>query len=674
MPENRPSMPLNPAQTAAVRYTDGPLLVLAGAGSGKTRVITRKIEFLLRELGIAPAHIAALTFTNKAAREMRERVAKRVGADAAAGVTVSTFHTLGLRIIGREHEALGCRRGVSIFDQQDGLALLKELLKRDGAVDAGGAAEAALWAISAWKSRLLSPEQALAAADSPQAAAGARLYAQYERYLRACNAVDFDDLIARPVHLFRERPDLLDAWQNRLRWLLVDEYQDTNAAQYALLRQLAGPRANLTAVGDDDQSIYAWRGAQPENLSLLADDYPQLKIVKLEQNYRSSQRILHAANGLIAHNPHLFEKKLWSALGDGDAVDIVACEDGQREAERVVMELITHQAVRGRRWRDFAVLYRSNHQARAFERLLREHRVPYKVSGGTSFFDRAEVRDLVAYLRLLVNPDDDTAFLRVANVPRREIGTSTLERLGEYAARRGLTLFAASFELGLEQALGTRPLAALRAFTQLLVDAGDAAARGEPVDVVRDLVERIGYRGWLADTSRDLPTADRRMETVHELIGWMENVAQQPGPERTLADLLGHMSLMDLLDRDDEDTSDAVALMTLHAAKGLEFPYVFLTGIEEGSLPHRNSVEADSIDEERRLLYVGITRAQRRLWLSYALKRRRFREDVDCEPSRFLAELPADAVRWQKPGAPVDAAESRERGRASLDALRKMLT
>jgi ATP-dependent DNA helicase Rep len=667
-------MSLNPAQTAAIRHTDGPLLVLAGAGSGKTRVITHKIEHLLRELRIAPRQIAALTFTNKAAKEMRERVGKLVGTETAGALTVSTFHTLGLRIIGHEHAALGCRRGVSIFDQQDGLALLKELLKRDGAVDAGGAAEAALWGISRWKSQLVDPSQALKAAESPQDAAGARLYAQYERYLRACNAVDFDDLIARPVHLFRERPDLLDAWQNRLQWLLVDEYQDTNAAQYALLKLLAGPRANLTVVGDDDQSIYAWRGAQPENLALLADDYPQLKVVKLEQNYRSTQRILTAANALIAHNPHVYEKKLWSAFGGGDAIDVMACEDGQREAERVVMELITHQAAPGRRFRDYAILYRSNHQARAFERLLREHRIPYRVSGGTSFFDRAEVRDIVAYLRLLVNPDDDTAFLRVANVPRRELGTTTLERLGEYAARRGLTLFAASFELGLEQALGARPMAALNAFTRLLVEAADAAERGDPVAVARDLIERIGYRGWLADTSRDLPTADRRMETVNELVGWMERLSEQPGPDRTLADLLGHMSLMDMLDRDDEDTSDAVALMTLHASKGLEFPFVFLTGVEEGLLPHRNSVESETIEEERRLLYVGITRAQRRLWMSYAMKRQRFREMVDCEPSRFLAELPADAISWNKPGAPVDPDESRARGRASLDALRAILT
>ncbi|MFN2300484.1 MAG: UvrD-helicase domain-containing protein [Gammaproteobacteria bacterium] len=665
-------MSLNPAQLEAVRHTGGPLLVLAGAGSGKTRVIAHKMAFLVGELGVSPHTIAALTFTNKAAREMRERVATLVGPDASAKLMVSTFHTLGLKIIGHEHEALGCRRGVSIFDQQDGAGLLKELLKRDGAVDAGGAADAALATISAWKSRLVRPDAALASAEDPQAHAAARLYAQYERYLRACNAVDFDDLIALPVHLFRERADIRDAWQNRLRWLMVDEYQDTNAAQYELLKLLAGPRANLTVVGDDDQSIYAWRGAQPENLALLGADFPQLKVVKLEQNYRSSQRILHAANTLIAHNPHLIEKRLWSALGQGDAIEVVACEDGQREAERVVMELITHHAGRGHHWRDYAVLYRSNHQARAFERLLREHRVPYRVSGGTSFFDRAEVRDLIAYLRLLVNPDDDTAFLRVANVPRREVGTTTLERLGAYAMQRGVSLFEASFELGVEQVLGSRPLAAVRAFTRLLVETADAVERGEPVEVVRELVERIGYRGWLADTSRDLPTADRRMETVNELTSWMERLAEQPGPERSLADLLAHMSLMDMLDKDDEG-GDAVALMTLHAAKGLEFPCVFLTGIEEGLLPHRNSVEGDSIEEERRLLYVGITRAQRRLWLTYAGRRKRHREDVECEPSRFLSELPADALNWARPEAPASEGERKEKGRASIAALRGLL-
>ncbi len=666
-------MNLNTSQLEAVRHADGPLLVLAGAGSGKTRVITAKIAWLLQDMGIAPQNIAAVTFTNKAAREMRERVSALVSTERAEGLTVSTFHTLGLKIISQEHKALGCRRGVSIFDQQDGIGLIKELTKREGAVDPGKAAEQMLWIISAWKSRLIQPDEALVQAKSPQEVAAARTYVQYERYLRACNAVDFDDLIARPVHLFRSHPEILDAWQNRLRWLLVDEYQDTNAAQYELLKLLAGPRANLTAVGDDDQSIYAWRGAQPENLALLAEDFPRLKVVKLEQNYRSSQRILSAANALIANNSHLFEKKLWSALGHGDPIEVFPCEDGQREAERVVMELITHQAGRGHRWRDYAILYRSNHQARAFEKLLREHRVPYRVSGGTSFFDRAEVRDLVAYLRLLVNPDDDTAFLRVANTPRREIGSSTLEKLGEYASRRGMSLFAASFEVGLAQSLSPRSANALGAFTRLLVETADAAERGDPVQVVRELVDRIAYRGWLMDTSRDVITADRRMETVNELIGWMENLQKQPGPEKSLGDLLGHMSLMDMLDRDEEG-GDQVSLTTLHAAKGLEFPFVFLTGVEEGLLPHRNSIEADTIEEERRLMYVGITRAQRRLWISYAGKRRRHREDVVCEPSRFLLELPEDVMQWSRPGAEVSEEVRKEKGRASIAALRGLLT
>ena len=665
-------MSLNPAQAAAVRHTDGPSLVLAGAGSGKTRVITHKIAHLVKALGIDARHIAALTFTNKAAKEMRERAAVVLGNEAVDGLTVSTFHTLGLRIVAAEHEALGCRRGVSIFDQQDGIALLKELLKRDGAVDAGGAAESALWAISRWKSGLLDPAQALVAAETPQDTAAARIYAQYERYLRACNAVDFDDLIALPVRLFAERPDIRERWQNRLRWLLVDEYQDTNAAQYALLRALAGPRANLTVVGDDDQSIYAWRGAQPENLRLLADDYPTLTVFKLEQNYRSTQRILTAANALIAHNPHTFEKRLWTDVHGGDPIDVMVCDDGAHEVERVVLELITHQAVSGRRPRDYAILYRSNHQARAFEQALREQRIPYRVSGGTSFFDRAEVRDLIAYLRLLVNPDDDTAFLRIANVPRRELGTTTLERLGEYAASRGLPLFDASREIGLQQVVGARQYAALAAFIRLIEETAEHAERGDPVDAVRELIERIGYRGWLQDTSRDLPTADRRMETVHELVAWMENIARQPGSERSLADLVNHMALMDRLDGDD-DAQDAVALMTLHAAKGLEFKYVFLTGLEEGLLPHRNSVEQDTIDEERRLMYVGITRARQRLWLSYAQARKRFAEMTEQEPSRFLSELPADAIRWAKPGEPVDAEESKARARASLDAMRALL-
>ncbi|HET6726017.1 MAG TPA: UvrD-helicase domain-containing protein, partial [Gammaproteobacteria bacterium] len=429
---------LNPEQRAAVVTIDAPLLVLAGAGSGKTRVITRKIAYLIAECGIPPHAIAALTFTNKAAREMKSRAADLLRGRDTKGLHVSTFHTLGLRILREEHACLGYRRGFSLFDADDSRQLVRDILK-DERNDRVEAVDAAQMRISNWKSAMILPEQALAEAEDELAVHDARAYEAYQRYLKAYNAVDFDDLIVQPARLFEEAPDLLDKWQNRLRYLLIDEYQDTNGAQYGLLKRLAGPRAALTAVGDDDQSVYSWRGARPDNLAHLQNDFPHLKVIKLEQNYRSAPRILRAANALIANNPHLFAKRLWSELKEAGPIKVLACEDDRDEAAQVAAQIVDHRLTSRLKFSDYAVLYRGNHQSRAIEAALREQQIPYAISGGTSFFDRSEVRDLIAYLRLIVNPDDDAAFLRIVNVPRREIGATTLERLGHYAGERGTT-------------------------------------------------------------------------------------------------------------------------------------------------------------------------------------------------------------------------------------------
>ncbi|MDH5453969.1 MAG: UvrD-helicase domain-containing protein, partial [Paracoccaceae bacterium] len=402
---------LNPRQREAVRHLDGPLLVLAGAGSGKTRVITAKIAHLIEHAGVSARHITAVTFTNKAAREMKGRVGRLLGADAGRGLSISTFHTLGLNILRRELSAAGLRAGFSIFDEQDVEQLLRELSKKNEADK--DTLQRARRQISAWKNDLIDPEAAMARADSDFDAFHAALYAAYQRALRVYNAVDFDDLILLPVSLLRTAPELRERWQNRIRYLLVDEYQDTNGAQYELVKLLAGVRAALTVVGDDDQSIYAWRGARPENLVRLREDFPRLHVIKLEQNYRSTGRILHAANTLIANNEHVFEKKLWSQLGPGDPLRVVNCRDEEDEAERVVSEIIQHRFNASAPYSSFAILYRGNHQARPFEKALRTQNIPYFLSGGTSFFARSEVKDVVAYLRLLVNPDDDSAFLRV---------------------------------------------------------------------------------------------------------------------------------------------------------------------------------------------------------------------------------------------------------------------
>ena len=664
-------MSLNPAQLEAVRYTAGPLLVLAGAGSGKTRVITQKIAALVAG-GIAPYNIAAVTFTNKAAREMRQRVAALLDAETAKALKVSTFHTLGLNILKREYGNLGYKRGFTIFDAHDSRNLAKELLKNDNA-DTEGAIEAACAAFSAWKSELVTPEAALEGAADELEQARARQYAAYQRALQAYNALDFDDLIVRPVFLFRALPRVLEAWQDRIQYMLGDEYQDTNFAQYQLMGQLVGARGAFTVVGDDDQSIYAWRGARPDNLKSLASDYPALKVIKLEQNYRSSGRILAAANGLIGNNPHLFDKRLWSAHGPGDRIRVLVARDGPDEADRVAMEVMRMRMERGGEWRDFAVLYRGNFQARPFEQALRALEIPYSVTGGTSFFDRTEVKDVLAYLRLIANPDDDAAFLRIVNVPRREIGTATLEKLGDWASGRGLGLLAACLEAGLHGVMPSRTVERLHGFARRMIELGDESEGGAPVDeLARELIEELGYRDWLFENARDPRQAETANENLAELLDWLGR-ASRGDDAPTLADALRKLSLMDMLDRQSGDeTDDRVRLMTLHAAKGLEFPTVFLAGCEEELLPHRANLEGPGLEEERRLAYVGITRAQQRLFMSYARRRKRFGETLECTPSRFLEELPAEVLEWEG-RVELSPEETKARAHTAIAGLRSML-
>ncbi len=671
MARSSPLDRLNPAQRAAVTHLDGPLLVLAGAGSGKTRVITRKIAYMVSERGIAPTNIAAVTFTNKAAREMKARVGDLLSEERAQGLTVSTFHTLGMRLLREEHARIGYRRGFTLFDAEDSLTLLRELLKVDR-IEKAEVLERAQWQISAWKSALIDPEEAVKKAEDDHGRRHARLYLDYQRNLQAYNAMDFDDLISRPVLLLEAEADLREKWQDRLRYLLVDEYQDTNAAQYRLLKVLTGTRATFTAVGDDDQSIYSWRGAQPQNLALLQQDFPALKVVKLEQNYRSTRRILRVANSLIGNNPHLFEKKLWSDLGEGEPIRLVACPDAHGEAERIATEIVAHKLKYKTRNGDFAILYRSNHQSRLFEKALREQKLPYDISGGTSFFDRGEVRDLVAYLRLLVNPEDDSAFLRIVNLPRRELGPVTLEKLGAFAGQHHISLFGACFEAGLREHVPERGAEKLYEFATWVSKTAERAESEPAAAVVKEMLDDIAYEGWLKDSAKDLPTAERKWENVLEFVQWLERpIAGEAG---TLADTLGKLALMDMLDRNaDDKDGDSVQLMTLHAAKGLEFPHVFLVGMEEEILPHRNSLDGDSLEEERRLCYVGITRARQTLTLSYADKRKKYGEQISCEPSRFLKELPQDDLLSDSNAPPATAEERVARGKAYLDSLRNLL-
>ncbi|QDQ39789.1 AAA family ATPase [Legionella geestiana] len=662
---------LNPQQMAAVRYIDGPLLVLAGAGSGKTRVITQKIAWLLQECGYRANSVFAVTFTNKAANSMRERVAAVLPIPLRRGLKVSTFHTLGLSLLRRDAERCGLSRGFSIFDSEDCLQILRAFLPQGRANDREFL-RGLQQQISRWKNALLMPEDVFAQ-PHPGLEDAAACYVRYNSTLRAYNAVDFDDLIQLPVKMLQECPDVLLTWQERVRHLLIDEYQDSNMSQYAFMKLLVGVRGQFTVVGDDDQSIYAFRGAQPENLLQLSKDFNNLRVIKLEQNYRSTGRILHTANHLIANNPHLYEKKLWSTLGEGELLRVVSCRDEVDEADQVVADLISHKLRHGSQFGDYAILYRGNHQARVFETVLRQQGIPYTLSGGQSFFAKPEIKDVFAYLRLLGNPTDDAAFVRAITAPNRGIGETSLEALGHYARAQGKGLYGSCDHLALESLLQERPRVKLREFRAWLSGfSSDLTSENGPARL-QQLVEESGYEAWLYEQSDTPVRAKKRMDNVWELLAMVERVWKRD-PSRTLQDVVNALILVDVLDKAEDGARDTVQLMTLHASKGLEFPFVYLVGMEEELLPHRVSMDADLIEEERRLAYVGITRAQKALCMTLAKRRRRAGELQDCIPSRFLEELPQEHLEWfGHTGSERSPEAKMATARSHLDALRTLL-
>jgi ATP-dependent DNA helicase Rep len=654
---------LNPQQMEAVRYLDGPLLVLAGAGSGKTSVITQKIAHLVKSGLYATHEIAAITFTNKAAREMRERAAKLLGASAVEGLTVTTFHALGMRFLEIEHAQVGLRRGFSILGEDDSRALIKDLAPKGSSNDL----------LDRWRQLIgraknlgLNPAQALANSQTPREREAAELYGSYAQRLTAFNAVDFDDLIALPVRVLEADADIRSKWQSKYRYLLVDEYQDTNDSQYRLLRLLSGTRGMFTAVGDDDQSIYAWRGANPENLAELGRDYPRLKIVKLEQNYRCAQRILRAANAVIGQNPHLHPKQLWSALPDGDPIRIVARGSDTDEAEFIAAEINHRQLLDKCGPRDFAVLFRSNHQARALELAMRAMKVPYHLSGATSFFDRQEIKDVMAYLRLLANPEDDAAFVRAVATPRRDVGASTLEKLATAARTRGLPLAKAAGSQALLALLTPRAARALSGFSEQLDNWRRLSATARPRALIEQLIRESGLVQHWRESNKRPEMAERRQQQVQAFLEWIGDRR-----ENSLGQLLTQL----MLESQDDEPGERVRMMTLHSAKGLEFRHVFLVGCEDNILPHVSSIDEGRLDEERRLFYVGMTRAKDTLTLSYCRVRSRYGREETPEPSRFLAEIPAAEVRWVgKDEKTIKTPEEQQRAaRPHLDAIKALL-
>ncbi|KRA81768.1 MULTISPECIES: UvrD-helicase domain-containing protein [unclassified Lysobacter] len=654
---------LNPPQRAAVLHTDGPLLVLAGAGSGKTRVIVEKIAHLIASGRMPAKRIAAITFTNKAAKEMRERVAKRIKGDAADGLTICTFHALGLRFLQIDHAKAGLRRGFSVFDSDDSAAQIKDLLPPGSKPDV---LDGMRNLISRAKNAGLSPEEALAAATSPREMEAALLYQRYQQRLSTFNAVDFDDLIRLPVQLLEADEDLQLAWRERIGYLLVDECQDTNDAQYRLLKCLAGTRGLFTCVGDDDQSIYAWRGANPDNLLELGKDYPTLEIVKLEQNYRCSNRVLRAANTLIANNPHEHPKTLWSEQADGERIRVWECRDSAHEAEKVASEIHFLAQKHSAPWSDFCILFRGNHQSRALEKALQLLRVPYHLSGGTAFLERHEVKDALSWLRLIANPDDDAAFLRAVTSPKREVGATTLAKLAELAQQAHMPMSRAAESVGALKQLQPRAANALDGFVNIVRSLRGEAQRISPAELVRVLAERSGLLAAIRAQCKDEASFQRRKENLEELSDWFDG-GKGAGP----GELAAQLALLSHADKG--EAGNQVRLMSLHGAKGLEFRYVFIVGVEDGNLPHEASIEEGRLDEERRLMYVGITRAKEALYLSHARETQRWGDRIRLQPSRFIEELPAAELQRDGADPVADAARKQERATAGFAAIKALL-
>ncbi len=676
-----PKFGLNVPQSEAVIYLDGPCLVLAGAGSGKTRVITQKIAHLIEDRGYDPRTIAALTFTNKAALEMQERIAKLLKQPRQAKqLTVSTFHSLGVKILRQEANGVGLKDRFSIMDSDDCFALVSDLAITTDKQLVRGIQNS----ISLWKNGLVDPEVAIKQAKDEDEATAARVYRSYVATLSAYQAVDFDDLIRLPVELFRNNDPVRDKWQRRLRYLLMDEYQDTNTCQYELVKLLVtgiGKKPMFTAVGDDDQAIYAWRGASVENLKTLGDDFPDLKVIKLEQNYRSTTRILQAANAVISNNPKLFEKALWSEHGLGEPIKVLGMQNDEQEAEQVAIMISADRFQRKNKWSDYAILYRGNHQARIIEQCLRKERIPYTISGGQSFFDKAEIKDIISYLRLIANEGDDPAFIRAVTTPKRGVGMATLEVLGEFSKQWNCSLFEASFKGGIEAKLPDRQLLPLRSFCNFINNLEARASRPGPsgsgenaAAVLDDMMKEINYENYLYDTFEER-AAQSKWQNVMEFTNWLKERGNggkdKSGEQKNLLELTQMVALMSMLEGQDEE-QDAVRMSTLHASKGLEFPHVFLVGVEEGILPHKGDPDAPvetiaaRIEEERRLMYVGITRAQRSLQITWCKKRKRAGEQVHCDVSRFIKEMALDVGT----AAPTEAETVSPKDRlASLKAL-----
>lgn len=639
---------LNINQNQAIRFIQGPCLILAGAGSGKTKVIINKIIYLINQCGYDTKNIAAVTFTNKAAQEMKNRISEHIPLVESNKIIISTFHSLGIKIIRSGIDKLGIKSNFSLCDEHDQMIILKELsikqLNNDKIL-----LKKLLSFISNCKNKLLNPIQVFKIVKSNLEKKFAKCYKQYDTYLKSYNILDFDDLIFLPTLLLKKNKSIRLHWQKKIRYLLVDEYQDTNEIQYELIKLLSNCNANFTLVGDDDQSIYSWRGARPQNILCLKEDFPKLQVIKMEHNYRSSKRILKVANVLIANNPHIFKKKLFSELENGSKIKIIMTENEEEEAQEIIKKIILHRLLNQTMYKDYAILYRSNYQAKILEKILIQNRVPYHISSNISFLLRPEIKNIIAYLRLIINPNDDNAFLKIVNTPPRKIGLITLKKLTEFAKKKKTSLFYSSFDIEIKKFLTKYTVENLQNFTMWIKNIIDMAEK-DPFFILDKIIVDIKYKEWLKSSSDDIKVSNFKIKNIDTLIRWIKQMLTGNNTEKplNLSKIIEKFILRDIIDSKEHYTHvNKIQLMTLHAAKGLEFPFVFIIGMEEGILPHHSTVD-DNVDEERRLAYVGITRAKKELSFSYCIKRYQYGMVLYPQPSRFLFELPEQDVLWEK--------------------------
>ena len=667
---------LNPQQHQAVEYIESPLLVLAGAGSGKTSVIIEKISYLIEQLLYPAKSILAVTFTNKAAKEMQERVKVRLDKNLSKGLVISTFHSLGLRILKRHYSDLGYKNNFTLFDSSDSLTLIADIIYEEFQLPKQNAG-AIQSKISFWKSALLTPDDVKPQNDFEEQASF--VYKEYQKYLKSYNSFDFDDLIFQAIQLFKNNDTIQKLWSDKFRYILIDEYQDTNESQYQLLRYLTEGKNKFTVVGDDDQSIYAWRGSRPENLKHLQEDFSDLKVIKLEQNYRSTSRILNVANKLIENNSHIFEKKLWSAKDYGEQIKVISLLNEEDEAQFVASDIFFDRVKTSSKNSDYAILIRSNYQAFLLERYMQMHKIPYTISGGISFFSKSEVKDIISYLRLIGNPDDDRAFLRIINTPKREIGSATIHKLGKYSSEHNFSLFNTLYKLNDIEFSKSYTKASLNNFRELIISTQQeivaSISPSELKTILLKFIDDISYRQWLIDSSSSEKQAEFRYTNTMEVINWITNQLEGESYNglESLNSVINKMLLIDILDRDQKKDEDKVQIITMHASKGLEFKKIYIMGMEEGILPHQQSIEDDSIEDERRLAYVAITRARENLTITMTKYRRKFGEKTTTIPSRFIDELPEVDLYWV--GNEKECPEIRKQNsRDNISALKNMFS